>query len=151
MARAYRSGRARGAYQFTARRAEALAKARAASARSRSVGAQRAKASAKVLNDSKGKFTPSVRFTRHSQSVKIEGRTRTIPGTSRRFAGSANIRLESIKQQTVADKAIPTTRVRGGKVYSKLADKTLFEHGITKKARSNIKAGKRAGGRSSAV
>jgi hypothetical protein len=144
------AGKRASGYKFTAKRAESLAKARIVSARNRSRGAQRARATAKTLSDSKAKFTPSVRFTRHSQSVKIEGRTRKIPGTSRRFAGSANLRLESIKSQGVADKAIPTIRIRHGAVSSKLANKTLFNKGMTKAAKSRIKTGK-AGGRSNAV
>lgn len=135
--------KARGAYKFTAGRQASLAKARIISAERRRANGQRAKAVKKTLTDSKAKFTPSVRFTRHSQSVKIEGRTRVIPGTSRRFAGSANLRLESTKQQTITDKGIPTTRIRKGRVTSKLADKTLLNKGI--------KIPKRGTGRSNAV
>lgn len=130
-----------GAYKFTAGRAQSLAKARAVSARNRSIRAQQLRGAAKAIGDSKGKFKPSIRFTRHSQSIKIEGRTRVIPGTGRRFAGSANLRFEKISKQTLTDRAIPVTRIHGGKIKS-----TLGQYSKEGK----IPTGRR-GGRSSAV
>lgn len=124
-------------YVFTAARAEALRKARVASARSRSAKAQAR--STMRADRSKKRFTPYTRFTRHSQTVGIHGRTK-IAGTNRRLVVGAHIRVEKIGRTTVADKFVPRTTVRHGKVKSSFGQHV-----------KEVNIGRRRGGRSNAV
>lgn len=135
------AGRRAGGYKFTAKRAESLARARAVSAANRRARSQRTNAIKKTVVNRKGSIKPFARATRHSQTIGIEGRTPVIPGTNRRFATSAYIRLENINRTTLVDKAIPRTTIRNGKIKSSLGQHVR---------EAKIPMGRR-GGRSSAV
>lgn len=119
MARAYKKGR-KSNYKFTAARAESLRKARAASAASRRRNARQRVLASETAGKTLGKkITPYSRFTRHSQTVGIHGRA-GIPGTGRRVVVGAHVRLEKIGKTTLADRAIPRTTTRHGKIKTSL-------------------------------
>lgn len=138
-------GKAKGGYKFTAGRAESLAKARAVSAARRSARGrntrQKIYATEHAATQTAKKLTPYARINRHSQSVGLHARHK-IPGTDRRFVAGINVRVEKISRTTVADKFVPHTTVRHGKVKSSFAQHTVSR---------GLKVGRRKGGRSSAV
>jgi len=101
---------ARKPYVFTPARAEALAKARLASARARHRRSKRGYSSdlskrGQGVKGLKKNFTPYARINKRSQTVGANAGTH-IPGTHKRIALGAYVRVENTGSKGAVDKAI---------------------------------------------